>query len=109
MSPFVNTGSMSGYRCDNGVVIWWRTHLGRWSSIRHSRPGRTETRVLFAFEPKRRAIPLVGGDKSGNWSKLYKVTVPIADERFDAHMNKLEVRKSPDDRHVESKRRRNRR
>jgi hypothetical protein len=30
--------------------------------------GRTEIRVLFAFELERRAILLLGGDKSDDWS-----------------------------------------
>ena len=54
--------------------------------LRPGSTGRSEIRVLFAFDPKRRAILLVGGDKSGNWSNWYKVNVPIADERFDAYL-----------------------
>ncbi|MGO1545371.1 MAG: type II toxin-antitoxin system RelE/ParE family toxin [Gulosibacter sp.] len=29
--------------------------------------GRSEIRILFAFDPKRRAILLVAGDKAGKW------------------------------------------
>ncbi len=54
--------------------------------LRPGSTGRTEVRVLFAFDPKRRAILLVGGDKSNAWSKWYEVNVPIADERYDAHL-----------------------
>jgi hypothetical protein len=75
--------------------------------LRPGSTGRTEIRVLFAFDPKRRAILLVGGDKSGNWSKWYQVNVPIADKRSEAHLNKREAKKIPDDHHAESKRRRN--
>ena len=43
-------------------------------------------RVLFAFDPKRRAILLVGGDKLNAWSECHEVNVPIADEGYDAHL-----------------------
>ena len=54
--------------------------------LRPGSTGRSEIRVLFAFDPERRAILLVGGDKSGDWSRWYDVNVPVADERFDAHL-----------------------
>jgi hypothetical protein len=44
-------------------------------------------RVAFAFDPKRRAILLVAGDKSGGSEKrFYKQLIAKADERFDAHI-----------------------
>lgn len=54
--------------------------------LRPGSTGRSEIRVLFAFDPERRAILLVGGDKSGDWSRWYDVNIPVADERFDAHL-----------------------
>ena len=48
-------------------------------------------RVAFAFDPKREAILLVGGDKSGVKEKrFYKGLIKIADARFDAHLEDLE-------------------
>lgn len=48
-------------------------------------------RVAFAFDPKRQAILLVGGDKSGGSEKrFYKRLIKKADERFDAHLSQLE-------------------
>lgn len=48
-------------------------------------------RVAFAFDPKRRAILLVGGDKSGGSEKrFYKQLIKKADARFDAHIKRLE-------------------
>jgi len=44
--------------------------------LRPGSTGRTEVRVLFAFDPKRRAILLVGGDKTNAWSRWYEVNVP---------------------------------
>jgi hypothetical protein len=47
-------------------------------------------RVAFAFDPKRRAILLVAGDKSGvGERRFYKQLIAKADERFDGHLNRL--------------------
>src|SRR5438309_3825446 len=47
-------------------------------------------RVAFAFDPKRRAILLVAGDKSGGSEKrFYKQLIAKADERFDNHLARL--------------------
>ncbi|MFE1308531.1 type II toxin-antitoxin system RelE/ParE family toxin [Streptomyces sp. NPDC058755] len=49
-------------------------------------------RVLFAFDPVRRAVLLVAGDKAGNRQRWYDVNVPIAEERYRAHVADLETR-----------------
>jgi hypothetical protein len=47
-------------------------------------------RVAFAFDPKRKAILLVAGDKSGGSEKrFYRELVRKADQRFDAHLGRL--------------------
>ena len=49
-----------------------------------------EWRVAFAFDPKRKAILLVAGDKSGGSEKrFYRELIRKADERFDAHLVRL--------------------
>jgi hypothetical protein len=49
-----------------------------------------EWRVAFAFDPRRRAILLVAGDKSGGSEKrFYKQLIAKADERFEAHLERL--------------------
>jgi hypothetical protein len=46
-----------------------------------------EWRVAFAFDPKRRAIMLVAGDKSGGSERrFYRELIRKADDRFDAHL-----------------------
>jgi hypothetical protein len=45
-------------------------------------------RVLFAFDPRRAAILLLGGDKTGN-ARWYEENVPRADDIFDAHLKNL--------------------
>lgn len=60
----------------------------RHSNMKELRPGstgRTEIRALFAFDLRRKAILLVGGDKSSDWSGWYIANIPIADDRFDEH------------------------
>ena len=49
-----------------------------------------EWRLAFAFDPKRRAILLVAGDKSGGSAKrFYRALICKADERFDRHLARL--------------------
>ena len=49
-----------------------------------------EWRVAFAFDPKRKAILLVAGDKSGvSEKRFYRRLIAKADERFYAHLNRL--------------------
>ncbi len=49
-----------------------------------------EWRVVFAFDPKREAILLVAGDKSGvSGKRFYRQLIRKADERFDAHLARL--------------------
>lgn len=43
-------------------------------------------RALFAFDPKRRAIVLLGGDKTNDWSGWYDRNVPVADDLFDEYL-----------------------
>ena len=52
--------------------------------------GERPYRVLFAFDPKRRAVLLLGGDK-GKDKRWYKVHVPVADERFRRHLSEIEA------------------
>jgi hypothetical protein len=45
-------------------------------------------RVLFAFDPRRCAILLIGGDKTGN-PRWYDEFVPKADDLYDEHIDEL--------------------
>jgi hypothetical protein len=65
----------------------------RHSNMKELRPGstgRTEVRVLFAFDQQRKAILLLGGDKSDDWRGWYRRNIPIADNRFDEHQASLQ-------------------
>jgi hypothetical protein len=47
-------------------------------------------RLAYAFDPKRRAILLVAGDKSGvSGKRFYKGLIARADERFAAYLEEL--------------------
>jgi len=65
------------------------------SSSRHShmRELRTQVggrpyRTLYAFDPRRVAILLIGGDKTGD-DRWYDVFVPKADDLYDEHLDTL--------------------
>jgi hypothetical protein len=51
-------------------------------------------RVLYAFDPRRTAILLIGGDKTGkqNWYEEY---VPRADAIYARHLKEIEGTDSP--------------
>ncbi len=57
--------------------------------LRPGSSGRSEVRILFSFDPARKAILLVAGDKAGNWQKWYRTNIPLADERYTQHLDRL--------------------
>jgi hypothetical protein len=61
--------------------------------LRPGSSGRSEVRILFAFDPQRRAIMLLAGDKHGAWQKWYRANIRIADDRYDKHLGTLQDKK----------------
>jgi hypothetical protein len=51
-------------------------------------------RVFYAFDPRRSAILLIGGNKTGD-DQFYERMVPIADRVYDEHLLELEQAKDP--------------
>ena len=47
-------------------------------------------RTMYAFDPRRVLILLIGGDKTGN-ERWYEIFVPIADRLYDEHLIELAV------------------
>lgn len=45
-------------------------------------------RILYAFDPRRSAILLIGGNKTGE-DRWYEIFVPIADKLYDEHLAQL--------------------
>lgn len=54
--------------------------------LRPGSSGTTEIRVLFVFDPWRSAILLVGGDKSGSWTRWYRTAIPKAERLFEEYL-----------------------
>jgi hypothetical protein len=52
-------------------------------------PPASDIRILFAFDPRRAAILLLGGDKSGNWDSWYDDNVPVAAKLYADHLEEL--------------------
>ena len=46
-------------------------------------------RILFAFDPRREAILLVGGDKAGDWDNWYDRAVPEADRLYTEYLAEI--------------------
>lgn len=46
-------------------------------------------RILFAFNPLRTAILLIGGDKQDRWQEWYDEMIPVADDLYDVHLAEL--------------------
>lgn len=47
-------------------------------------------RIFYAFDPRRTAILLIGGDKTGD-NRFYKRLIPIADKLYDVHLDELKA------------------
>lgn len=51
-------------------------------------------RLAFAFDPTRKAILLIAGDKSGvSEKRFYKQLIGTADARFDTHLERLKAKR----------------
>lgn len=49
-------------------------------------------RILFAFDPDRRAVLLLGGAKTGD-DQWYRKHVPLADQEFRLHLQEMQSEK----------------
>lgn len=68
------------------------SHTDKLRNLKELRPGsakRSEIRILFAFNPARAAVLLVAGDKAGEWNKWYRKMIPVAEKRFEDHLEDL--------------------
>ena len=69
----------------SGIAMSRHAHMRELRIQHEGRP----YRVLYAFDPRRTAILLIGGDKTGN-SRWYEEHVPRADAIYDEHLRELE-------------------
>lgn len=77
-------GPMLGFPHSSGINGSRHGHMRELRTQHDGRPLRT----LYAFDPRRSAILLLGGDKTGDrlW---YDAHVPIADRLYDEHLDHL--------------------
>ena len=68
----------------SGINHSKHSHMRELRIQHHGRP----YRVLYAFDPRRMAILLIGGDKTGK-DEWYDENVPIADKLYDEHIEEL--------------------
>jgi hypothetical protein len=45
-------------------------------------------RIFYAFDPRRQAILLIGGDKTGD-GRFYERMVPVADRLYDIYLDEI--------------------
>ena len=77
-------GPQLGYPYSSGVTTSRHAHMRELRVQHQGRP----VRVLYAFDPRRSAILLIGGDKTGQ-DRWYEEYVPIADALYDEHLETL--------------------
>ncbi|MCD2514667.1 type II toxin-antitoxin system RelE/ParE family toxin [Comamonas endophytica] len=77
-------GPTLGFPHSSGINGSRHSHMRELRTQHDGRPLRT----LYAFDPRRSAILLIGGDKTGN-DRWYDVHVPIADRLYDEHLEQL--------------------
>jgi hypothetical protein len=72
-----------------------RPHVDTIKGSRHAnmkelrtQSGGTPLRTFFAFDPRRTAILLIGGDKTGD-KRFYDRMVPIADDLYDEYLKEI--------------------
>jgi hypothetical protein len=67
------------------------SQIGNLKELRPGSAGRSEVRILFAFDPGRSAILLTGGDKSGDWQGWYRRAIPRAEELYEEYLKEREA------------------
>lgn len=58
------------------------SHIHNLKELRPGSRGRSEIRIIFAFDRTRSALLLLGGDKAGNWERWYRENIPIAERLY---------------------------
>jgi len=77
-------GPNLGYPHSSGISGSSHSHMRELRTQHEGRPYRT----LYAFDPRRSAILLIGGDKTGK-DRWYDAFVPLADRLYDEHLEQL--------------------
>ena len=77
-------GPALGFPHSSGISGSKHNHMRELRTQHDGHPYRT----LYAFDPRRAAILLIGGDKTGN-DRWYDINIPIADRLYDDHLEQL--------------------
>ena len=77
-------GPNLGFPHSSGIEGSRHSHMRELRVQHEGRP----YRILYAFDRRRSAILLLGGDKTGD-DRWYAVHVPIADKLYDTHLEML--------------------
>lgn len=80
----IQKGTRLGYPHSSGIHGSRHSHMRELRTQINGRPFRT----LYAFDPRRTAILLIAGDKTGN-KRWYDIYIPIADDLYDEHLMTL--------------------
>ncbi len=81
----VDHGPSLPFPYSSGIATSRHRHMRELRIQHEGRP----YRVLYAFDPRRAAILLLGGDKTGN-DRWYEEHVPVADALYDEYLHELE-------------------
>jgi hypothetical protein len=79
-------GPNLGFPHSSGINGSTHSHMRELRTQQAGRPLRT----LYAFDPRRAAILLLGGDKTGD-KRWYEQNIPIADRLYDEHLAQLRM------------------
>lgn len=66
------------------------SRYGNMKELRPASSGQSEIRILFAFDPHRNAVLLIGGNKAGKWEKWYEEAIRQAEKLYREHLAELE-------------------
>ena len=77
-------GPLLGFPHSSGINGSRHSHMRELRTQHDGKPLRT----LYAFDPRRSAILLIGGDKTGD-NRWYDTHIPVADRLYDAHLEQL--------------------
>ena len=81
----VEQGPALPFPYSSGIVGSRHRHIRELRIQHRGRP----FRVLYAFDQRRTAILLLGGDKTGN-DRWYDENIPLADNRYDDYLREVE-------------------
>ncbi len=80
----IDQGPKLGFPHSSGINGSRHTHMRELRLQSEGRP----VRIFYAFDPRRSAILLIGGDKTGD-KRFYDRMIPAADALYDVHLDEL--------------------